>query len=95
MWRSSNLLSRLPLSFGGASDKLLLIIAISLAAFGLVMIYSASYILSQEKFGDGLYLFNRHIIFLAVGFASMAICRLIVSVNYARVVNNKFMVPCL
>lgn len=75
MWRSSNLLARLPLTFGGVSDKLLLIIAISLSAFGLVMIYSASYILSQEKYGDGLYLFNRHIFFLIAGFTSMAICR--------------------
>lgn len=49
--------------------------AVSLAAFGLVMVYSASYILSQEKHGDGLYYFNHHLAYLVVGFAAMAFCR--------------------
>lgn len=62
---------------GGPSDKILLSLAISLAAFGLVMVYSSSYILSQEKFGDGLYYFNRHLIFLVVGFAGMAVGRFV------------------
>jgi len=56
---------------------LLLLVAIGLAAFGLVMVYSASYIFSQEKFGDGLYYFNRHLIFLGVGFSAMCVCRYI------------------
>lgn len=74
-WRRFNPLSLLPLSSGGVSDKVLLFLSISLAAFGLVMVYSASYIFSQEKFGDGLYYFNRHIVFLAAGFVGMAFCR--------------------
>lgn len=74
-WKRFNPLSYLPISAGGNSDKLLLFVAISLAAFGLVMVYSASYILSQEKFGDGLYYFNRHLVFLALGFVAMAACR--------------------
>jgi cell division protein FtsW len=65
----------LPFHSKGTSDKLLLFVAISLAAFGLVMVYSASYIFAQEKYGDGLYYFNHHVIFLALGFASMAFCR--------------------
>lgn len=74
-WRRFNPLSLLPLSTGGVSDKVLLFVSISLAAFGLVMVYSASYIFSQEKFGDGLYYFNRHLVFLGVGFVAMALCR--------------------
>jgi cell division protein FtsW len=67
----------LPLSPGGGTDKLLLFLSIALASFGLVMVYSASYIYSQEKFGDGLYYFNRHLIFLTAGFGAMALCRFI------------------
>lgn len=67
----------LPFVTGGASDKILLSLAISLAAFGLVMVYSASYIFSQEKFGDGLYYFNKHLVFLSLGFLGMAVCRFI------------------
>ena len=70
-------LAFLPLTKTGSSDKILLGIAISLAAFGLVMVYSASYILSQEKFGDGLYYFNHHLMFLGAGFATMTACRFV------------------
>jgi cell division protein FtsW len=50
-------------------------VAISLAAFGLVMVYSASYIFSQEKFGDGLYYFNHHLVFLSVGLMCLGALR--------------------
>jgi cell division protein FtsW len=65
----------LPFDSRGNSDKLLLFVAISLAAFGLVMVYSASYIFAQEKYGDGLYYFNHHLVFLALGFGAMVFCR--------------------
>jgi cell division protein FtsW len=74
-WKRFNPISLLPIVAGGSSDKILLSLAISLAAFGLVMVYSSSYILSQEKFGDGLYYFNKHLMFLCVGFTGMTICR--------------------
>jgi cell division protein FtsW len=73
-WKRFNL--RIPFDAGrGSSDKILLVLAICLSAFGLVMVYSASYIYSQEKFGDGLYYFNKHLVFLLVGTAGMVICR--------------------
>ncbi|MGZ3693411.1 MAG: putative lipid II flippase FtsW [Bdellovibrionota bacterium] len=72
---SNNFFSFLPIQKGGAVDKLLLFTALSLAAFGLVMVYSASYILSQEKFGDGLYYFNHHLVFLVIGLVCMTVCR--------------------
>jgi cell division protein FtsW len=75
-WKRFNLISLFPFDAGkGSTDKLLLILAICLSAFGLVMVYSASYIYSQEKFGDGLYYFNKHLVFLLVGFAGMIFCR--------------------
>jgi cell division protein FtsW len=63
------------LATGGPTDKILLSLAISLASFGLVMVYSASYIYSQEKFGDGLHYFNKHLVFLTGGFVVMTACR--------------------
>jgi len=74
-WKRCNPFWVLPLAPGGGSDKILLLLSISLAAFGLVMVYSASYIYSQEKFGDGLYYFNKHVAFLVIGLFGMALCR--------------------
>ena len=74
-WKNSELVKRLPFSLSGSCDRLLLFTALSIAAFGLVMVYSASYIFSQEKFGDGLYYFNRHLLFLGAGLAMMSFCR--------------------
>lgn len=75
-WKRFNFLSWIPFDAGkGSSDKLLLTLAICLSAFGLVMVYSASYIYSQEKFGDGLYYFNKHLVFLTIGFLGLIFCR--------------------
>jgi cell division protein FtsW len=74
-WKRFNPLLLLPFAPGGGTDKILLFLSIGLAAFGLVMVYSASYIFSQEKFGDGLYYFSKHVTFLLVGFSGMALCR--------------------
>lgn len=76
-WKRFSPLSYLPINPGGHSDKVLLFVAIGLAAFGLVMVYSASFIFSQGKYGDGLYYFNRHLAFLGVGFGVMGLCRFI------------------
>lgn len=48
-------------------DKTLWLTIFVLVAAGMVMVYSASYIYAQEKFGDGLYLFKRHLGFMALG----------------------------
>jgi cell division protein FtsW len=68
---------RIPLSTQGTSDKVLLFLAVCLAAFGLVMVYSASYIFAQEKFGNGLHYFQRHLQFLGLGFAALFLCRML------------------
>lgn len=87
--------SLLPLVSGGPSDKILLILAISLAAFGLVMVYSASYILSQEKFGDGLHYFNKHLVFLVSGFAAMLLCRFVDYRFWAKAALPLFGLSCV
>ena len=61
----------------GTSDYFLLLTALALAAFGLVMVYSSSYIFAQERFNDGLYYFRRHIIYLIIGIAAMFFFRFI------------------
>lgn len=76
-WKRFNPFAFLPIASGGASDKILLFLSIGLAAFGLVMVYSASYIYSQEKVGDGLYYFNKHVVFLCAGFVGMTVCRFV------------------
>lgn len=69
--------NKLPFHRGGSSDRILLFLALGLAAFGLVMVYSASYIFAQEKFHNGLHYFNRHIIFLFIGLGCMGFFRFI------------------
>lgn len=75
MWKRFELFSLPVFSTGNVCDRLLLFLTIGLASFGLVMVYSASYIYAQEKFGDGLHYFNKHIVFLIVGFALLAFFR--------------------
>lgn len=59
----------------GPSDHTLLLLAIALTAFGLVMVYSASYIFAQERFGDGLYYFRRQLAYIAIGGVVLAVAR--------------------
>ncbi len=74
-WKTYKLSRYFPFRKGAAADRLLLFTAISIAAFGLVMVYSASYIFSQEKYGDGMHYFNRHLMFLVAGLCVLTITR--------------------
>lgn len=74
-WKRFELFSQPVFSPGAACDRFLLFLTIGLALFGLVMVYSASYIYAQEKFGDGLHYFNKHIVFLIVGFCLLTFFR--------------------
>lgn len=68
---------RLPFFRFGKVDHVFLITALAIAAFGVVMVYSSSYIYAQERFGDGLYYLRRHVVFLAIGLVLMSILRFI------------------
>lgn len=48
-----------------------LLVVFALIVFGLIQVYSSSFIFAHEKFGDGLYFFKRQLIFAALGFVTM------------------------
>ena len=49
--------------------------------FGLIMVYSSSFIYAQEKTGDGFYFIRKQLVFAGLGFVSLfGICR----INYRR-----------
>ncbi len=52
-------------------DTTLLLITVVLTCFGVVMVYSASSIMSAQRFGDGFYFLKRQGLFAAVGFLLM------------------------
>ena len=52
-------------------DLLLLLTVIALVFFGLIMVYSASFILAQEKTGDGFAFIRKQVFFAGCGFAAL------------------------
>ncbi len=56
--------------FKEKSQELLLVV-FALILFGLIQVYSSSFIFAHEKFGDGFYFFKRQLVFAAIGFAAM------------------------
>lgn len=54
------------------TDYVLLTVVLSLVAWGLVMVYSASAILAEQNFGDSLYFFKRQLLWAALGLTAMA-----------------------
>jgi cell division protein FtsW len=49
-------------------NKEILLVLFTLIGFGLIQVYSSSFIFANEKFGDGLYFFKRQLFFSAVAF---------------------------
>jgi len=54
-------------SYTPRGDRLVLVIAFILIAIGIGMIYSASAVLAQKRFGDSAYFLKRQLLWLAVG----------------------------
>jgi cell division protein FtsW len=52
-------------------DRLLCVVSLLLLAIGIVMVYSASAIKAQEKFGDPFFFLKKHVLWSAVGLAVM------------------------
>ncbi len=52
-------------------DFTFFMIVVILLAFGLVMLFSASYATGKSTYGDSFYFINRQLIFAAIGFAAM------------------------
>ncbi|OJH34214.1 putative lipid II flippase FtsW [Cystobacter ferrugineus] len=54
-------------------DALLLCAVLSLVSLGLVMVYSASAVMAQDKLGDSLYFLHRHLLAAGIGVVAMAV----------------------
>ena len=52
-------------------DPWILVAVLGLLALGLVMVYSASAVAAQSKFGDGLYYLKRQVMAAGVGVAAL------------------------
>lgn len=62
-------------------DVVLLLTVVAMVAFGLLMVYSSSFIYAQEKTGDGFAFIKKQVVYAIVGFgALLAACR----VDYRR-----------
>jgi cell division protein FtsW len=60
-------------SYAPRRDKMLLLLAFVLIAVGIGMIYSASAVMAQKRFGDSAYFLKRQLVWLAIGFVCMAV----------------------
>ena len=57
-------------------DVLLLLTVVGMVLFGLLMVYSSSFIYAQERTGDGLAFIKKQLLFAGLGFgALLAVCR--------------------
>ncbi len=56
----------------GSIDYVFLVLVLILLAFGTIMVYSASYVYSKNKYDDSYYIIFRQFIFIVVGFIGMA-----------------------
>ena len=57
----------------GSYDYVFLILVIIMLAFGTIMVYSASYAYSKNKYDDSYYIIFRQAIFIVVGFIGMGL----------------------
>lgn len=52
-------------------DRNILLLFVALSGFGLVQVYSSSYIFATENYGDGLFFFKKQLIFVGLGVGSI------------------------
>ena len=67
-------------------DLVLLFLTLALIGIGLVMLYSSSSIIAQERFGDSMYFVKRQIVFALVGLAVLIVSKNLPYVLYCRLV---------
>ncbi|MFQ5916228.1 MAG: putative lipid II flippase FtsW [Candidatus Binatia bacterium] len=68
------------------ADRWLLFAVAVLLGIGVTMVLSTSYLYAQERFSDGTYLFQKQLIAIAVGMASLSVAALVSPANYRRLV---------
>ncbi len=66
-WRNSKLRSLLPRRDRSPADVILLILVLVLVLFGLLMVYSSSFIYAHERTGDGFAFIRRQLVFCGLG----------------------------
>jgi cell division protein FtsW len=67
-------------------DLVLLFLTLALIGIGLVMLYSSSSIMAQERFGDSMYFVKRQIVFALLGLAVLIVSKNLPYVLYRRLV---------
>ncbi len=53
-------------------DMKLLLLVIAMVLFGLIMVYSSSFIYAQEKTGNGFFLISKQIVYACLGFCALS-----------------------
>ncbi|MEE4254192.1 MAG: putative lipid II flippase FtsW [Desulfuromusa sp.] len=65
-------------------DTTLLLLTVSLACIGVVMVYSSSAIMAAERFNDGFYFLKRQLFYTLVGFVLMAVATYFDYINWRK-----------
>jgi len=67
-----------------AVDKWLFLAVAALAAVGVTMVLSTSYLYAQERFADGTYFLRKQLFAMAMGLAALVVCSLVPAATYRR-----------
>ncbi len=65
--------SRAPGSGQGAMDPVLYAVVVGLVGFGVVMVYSASFVFAEQRYGDGSHFLVRQAVYAVLGLALMGL----------------------
>jgi cell division protein FtsW len=66
-------------------DKFLLAGTLLLLSIGVVIVYSASSVIAQQKFGSDIYFLKRHVIYALIGILALIVCRYVPYPVYRKV----------
>src|ERR1044072_9458989 len=69
---------------GLAIDKWMLLAIVCLLALGMTMVWSSSYLYSQERYGDGTYFFRKQLLAMGAGAVALIVCSMVPSTLYRR-----------
>ena len=69
---------------GFAVDKWLFLAVAALAAVGVTMVLSTSYLYAQERFADGTYFLRKQLFAMSAGLTALVVCSLVPAATYRR-----------
>ena len=76
-------------------DRWMLMSLVVLLAIGITMVLNTSYLFSQERFGDGTYLFRKQLAATGLGLAGLAIALLLPPAAYRRLAGPSLIVALI